>query len=333
MTCYLCNEELIGTNRTREHIIPGALGNNAVSETILCGRCNNGLASRIDAAFIRTYAYLYSLLQEARPDTNRKNKLTAKTKSGEEIEMAAGMVPYSQIEIVLPDGSIQKISCPAGEEEAKIRKRLGQLKVKFPEIDVDKYISNMQIEAKPIDELVYFSNYDTEHSIAGGPEFFRGIKKIAINFYLSKGHDRRYINGIIYQVKHGKPGNEVLSKFYYPSIKPVHQLGEKEVSHIVKLVGNPDMGVLYCYVELFNCNHVLILLNNHYDGPSIDEQFCYDVLTSTYPEKDISLPVKNRDHIVDFFKLSTDTNAAGDAAYRRTRRILEEEIRLKGQIK
>jgi hypothetical protein len=333
MTCYLCERELNDSNRTKEHIIPGALGNNLISESILCGECNNGSASRIDAALVKSLSHLYSLLQEARPSTNKKNKLIGLTESGEEIQFTAGMVPYTQIAIKLPDGTVHEMSCPAGEEISKIRKRLRELKGKFPEIDIDEYISNIQNEYKPIDELVYFSNHDTKHSIVGGPDFFRGIKKIAINYYLSRGYDRKYINGIIYQVKYGKPGNEVLSKFYYPSIRPVHQTSEKEVSHIIKLVGNPEMGVLYCYVELFNCNHALILLNNHYEGPPLDEQFCYDVLTSTHIHKEISLPVKHREHIVDFFKLSTDTNAAGDAAYRRTRRILEEEIRQKGQIK
>lgn len=333
MNCYLCDDEINGKNVTKEHIIPGALGSNIVSETILCQKCNNGLASQIDAAFVKGYSYLYGLLQEARSDTNRRNKLTGITKSGEKINFTAGMVPYTEVRINLPDGTTLPISCPADEVEAKIRKRLRELKGKFPQLDPDKAVANLQRVDKPIEELVYFSNYSPEHSLAGGPDFFRGIKKISLNFYLSKGYDRRYVRGVIHQVKNGVPANEVISKFYYPSIRPIHELGAEEVSHIIKLVGDPGMGVLYCYVELFNCNHSLILLNNHYDGPALNEQVCYDTLTSTYIQKDISLPFKHREHVIGFFKLQDSTNAAGDAAYRRTRNILEERIKQKGYIK
>ena len=191
----------------------------------------------------------------------------------------------------------------------------------------------MQWVEKPIEELVYFSNYNSEQSKVGGPKYFRGIKKIALNFYLSKGYDSKYVRGVINQVKYGVPANEVISKFYYPSIRPVHELDNQEVSHIIKLVGNPQIGVLYCYVELFNCNHSLILLNNHYDGPAVDEQMCYDTLTSTYLQKAIALPFKHREHVIDCFKLNDNTNPAGQATYNRTRSILEDRIRQKGYIK
>lgn len=333
MCCYLCEKEITAQNSTREHIIPGALGSNLYSETILCLKCNNELASQIDAAFIESYSYLYGLLQEARSDTNRRNKLTGTTKSGETINFTAGMVPHANVTIKLNDDFTLQFSCPVDEAEVKVLKRLRELKGKFPQLDPEKAMSKMQWVKNPIGELVYFSNYTSEQSKIGGPKYFRGIKKIALNFYLSKGYDSKYVRGVINQVKHGIPANEVISTFYYPSIRPVHELGEQEVSHIIKLVGNPHMGVLYCYVELFNCNHSLILLNNHYDGPALDEQLCYDTLTSTYPQKVIALPFKHREHVIDCFKLNDSTNPAGQAAYNRTRRILEDCIRQKGYIK
>jgi hypothetical protein len=149
---------------------------------------------------------------------------------------------------------------------------------------------------------------------------------------LSKGYDRKFIRGVIYQVKHALPANHVISTFYYPTICLVHILGEREVFHIIKLVGDPEMQVLYCYVELFNCNHTLIIVNNHYDGPAINDQFCYNVLTSTYIEKEITLPFKHRAHVIDLCKVDHDTNPKAEAAYRHTRQILEEAIRAKGHI-
>lgn len=332
MECYLCDTKLTDSNRTREHIIPGALGNNLISTELICHGCNNSLASQIDAALIAFYAYLYGLVQEARPRTNAKNKLVGKTKSGEIIRFSAGMKPDTQVTIELPDASTLSISCPDTEVEATILRHLRQLKGKFPQIEPEQWLAKMQRTEKPFEELVYFTNYDTEHSKTGDMAFFRGIKRIALNFYLSKGYDKKYVREVINQVKHGIPANEKISTFYYPRIRSVHELGAREISHVIKLVGDPEKKALYCYVELFNCNHALILLNKHYDGPAIDHQYCYDVLTSTYLRKSISLPFKHRTHVLDCFAWEQDTNPQGDEAYKRTRRILAEAIRDKGYI-
>lgn len=332
MNCYLSDAELTESNRSSEHIIPAALGNNMVSNNLLCRECNNGLASQIDAGLINFYSYLYGLVLQARPNTRTSASLIGKTESGEEIRFTGQMRADDHMTIKLPDGKEIVITGTEDELRKKALKILRQFKGKHPEINPEEWLARATWQEKKIEELVYFSNHDTKHSIAGGPEFFRDIKKIAINFYLSFGFDRKYINGVINQVKEGIPAPQVISKFYYPSIRPTHKLGDSEVSHVIKLVGDPQMGVLYCYVELFNLNHSIILLNNHYDGPALDKQYCYDVLTSTYLQKEISLPFKNREHVTDHFKLTIDTNPQGEAAYRRTRKILEASIRQKGHI-
>lgn len=324
--------ELNESNRNSEHIIPAALGNNMASDNLLCRECNNGLASQIDAGLVNFYSCIYGLVLQARPSTRSSASLIGKTESGQEIKFTGQMKADAHMTIRLPDGKEIVITGQEEELGKKALKILRRLKGKYPEINPEKWLAKATWKEKKIDELVYFSNHDTKHSRVGGPDFFRGIKKIAINFYLNHGFDRKYIGGVINQVKKGVPASHVISKFYYPSIRPIHELGDLEVSHVIKLVGSPEMGVLYCYVELFNINHAIILLNNHYDGPAIDKQYCYDVLTSTYLKKVISLPFKNREHVVDHFKLDTDTNPQGEAAYRRTRKILEDLIRRKGHI-
>lgn len=48
MTCYYCGIELTQENRTREHIIPEALGGRLTSSEILCRTHNSILGRTVD---------------------------------------------------------------------------------------------------------------------------------------------------------------------------------------------------------------------------------------------------------------------------------------------
>ncbi|WP_375438123.1 HNH endonuclease [uncultured Hymenobacter sp.] len=333
MICYLCNAELTESNRSPEHIIPDALGNNITSDHLLCGDCNHGLASRIDSEFIKFHGYLYDMVLQARLNSRVGDKMTGLLRSGEKVNFGPEMKMDTSVEIPTPNGESIKFSAPSDKAEKKAHRILKQLSAKYPHIDPDKVLANASRSQEVLEELVFFSNHTAEQSMTGGPAFFRGIKKIAINFYLSKGLDIIYIKDTINQVREGVGAPKRASTFYYPTIRPVHILGKSEISHVIKLVGNTQMRVLYCYVEIFNVSHSLILLNENYDGPPVDEQYCYDVLSSKHLYKDISLPFGHREHVTNQFDFETDTNAAGQAAYNRTRSVLHDILREKGLIR
>lgn len=240
------------------------------------------------------------------------------------------MVMDTKVQLNLPDGKSIDFTAPPEEADKKAIKKLTQLQGKYKQIDPKRMIANAKRGQIRLDELVYFTNYDTKHSMMGGPAFFRGIKKIAVNFYLSKGHAQQYVQEVINQVKEGRPASRKISTFYYAH--SAHELGAQEISHIIKVVGDPKMEVLYCYVELFNINHALILLNRYYHGPPVDEQYCYDVLSGTTLNKKISLPFDNRELFLRLFDYDWETNPQAEVAYKRTREILADLFRAKGFI-
>lgn len=330
MQCYLCDSEITELNKTNEHIIPRGLGNNIESATVLCNPCNNELGSEIDAALISQLGILYQLVALARPGTRTDAVTNGLLEDGTRVRFEGLLRPEIPVEIHLPGLAPVKFTAQRDEIESKARKKLVQLKKRFHDLDVDKAIAGIEIKEYP-ERLIYFSNSsDPKQSMVGSPAFFRGIKKIAVNFYLHTGGDPKYIRDVIHQVKTGEPAKQVISKFYYPAIRPVYVPAEGEVSHIIKLVGDPDMGVLYCYVELFNTNSAIILLNDDYDGHTINQQYHYDLINRQHLAVPITLPFKNRNHVTDHFIVNRDTSGEGNATYQRTRRLLEDMIRAKG---
>lgn len=331
MNCYLCGIEITDANRTPEHIIPDAIGGAIVGWNLLCAPCNYGPASRMDAGFVRFTSYLYRMVLQARPISRTSDSLMGITELGEEIRFGPNMAMDTKVQIALPDGKIHSFTAPPADVEEKAIKRLFQFKGKYDQIDPQKMIANAVRGEARVNELVYFTNHDTKHSTAGGPDFIRGAKRIAINFYLNKDYPQHYVQSIINQIRENRLASPRAFSFYHTSYQ-IHELSENEISHIIKLVGDPELGLLYCYIELFNINPVLVLLNRYYYGPPIEEQYCYDVLTSTTINKPIRLPFDNRDLMLMAFDRDWNTGPQAQDAYNRTRKILENLLRAKRLI-
>lgn len=333
MNCYRCGVELTPINHSPEHIIQRAIGGTIVSWELLCRPCNGIFGREVDGPFVRFTSYLYRLVLQARPTSRADDSLTGVIASGKKIRFGPNMVPDTEVYVNLPDGEKLSFTVPAAKAEEKAVKKLGKLLDKYTHIDIQRVITNAKTGHIRVDELVYFTNFDTKNSMMGSPPFFCGIKKIAVNFYLSKGHAQHYVQDIINQVKEGKGAARKISTFYYPQSYSIHDLSAQEISHVIKLVGNPDLGVLYFYIELFNVAHTLILLNRYYYGPALDEQFCYDVLAGVELRKPINLHFDNRDLMLGIFDYDWHTNPQGEAVYARTRGIINDLLRAKGLLK
>ena len=147
-----------------------------------------------------------------------------------------------------------------------------------------------KVKQEPDPDKYYFQNHLSRKPGEvgfGGKEFFRAISKIALNFLLLKRSETGYSNRIIDFVN-GKGPIERPAYFYYPSHYIPHEVGKKEISHLLYLKGDTSMGILYCYVELFNLENCLVILNEYYNGEDFEETYCFDLIT----KKEISKKVK-----------------------------------------
>jgi hypothetical protein len=116
-------------------------------------------------------------LQEARPNTNAKNRVVEQTRSGEKIAFSAAMKADVKVVIELPDKSRMELFGPEAQIKKKVLQRLRQLKGKFSQIDPEKWLAAARWKERRIEEFVYFSNHDTFRNIAGGPEFSEESKR------------------------------------------------------------------------------------------------------------------------------------------------------------
>lgn len=50
--CAFCDKSLSGKNRTKEHVIPNALGGRKKTVEFICNTCNNKLGEKWDANWL-----------------------------------------------------------------------------------------------------------------------------------------------------------------------------------------------------------------------------------------------------------------------------------------
>ena len=88
----------------------------------------------------------------------------------------------TRVEIPVPGSTPIAFTAPPAKAERRARRIINELKKKHPQMDADRMLGTALRGEEVLRELVFFSNYIAEESRMGGPAFFRGIKKIAVNF-------------------------------------------------------------------------------------------------------------------------------------------------------
>lgn len=135
----------------------------------------------------------------------------------------------------------------------------------------------------------------------------------------------------IHILREANPKQSV-AKFYYPTSVEPHQLEADEVSNLLHLKADPALGLLYCYVEIYNAHNVIVLLNYAYSGPAFEHVYCYDLLNKRRIHKSVRLPIRFADHLLDYFIIDMDTSHLHEACYKRMRRALDARFKQKGVV-
>ncbi len=329
--CYWCGTALTTANKSYEHIIPAALGGRTTNADLLCQACNNGPASALDRALADQVGYIIPLLAMAQPNPSPAIKMTGKLASGGEVAFRGNLEPETTLTIEWKNEPPYHFTRTEAEVRSKARRYLEQKKGQYPGLDPEKMLADAQHYQAPVEELVFFSNWTPQHSRTGGLDFYKGIIKIAVNYYLSQGGHLRFVQRPLAILQEENPRQNA-AKFYYPTSQEVHPLGQDEVSNLLYLKADPVLGLLYCYVEIFNAHKVIVLLNDAYDGAAMERSYCYDLLNKQRLRKTVRLPIKFADHLLDHFVIQWDTAPLHDASYKRMRKIIETRLRHKGVV-
>lgn len=291
--CYSCGEKLTDENRSDEHIILNACGGRLSSEELLCKECNNHFGSTDDAELARQTSQLANILHVKRDRNTPPDIKATVTSSGERI-----IIPFegalAKVKPVIEDRlEGEKVYLTIEARDLKQFEQIAKgLKRKYPGLPLDRLLSDAQHGQQYLNDSVSLQEK------IGGEAAFRAVAKAAVNFFIFRGGDRKYVNHLLPYLK-----RQVAWDVVRIHVCPLeaYSFDTDEVSHILKLVGDPTEGILYCHIEYFNAQTYLVKLNDDYDGPPMDETYIYDVVANRQRDKALNIRYRKAD-LISIFK-------------------------------
>lgn len=305
--CYMCDTPLLEKsdsvegNKSLEHIILNSIGGKLKSRELICRKCNSEIGHGADQELAHQLAFLSTFLAVERDD-KEPNKIIkgAKTANGEEynIGMRGKPIPAKPTYKVTPGEKGTNLHLTARSEEELI-KNLKGFEKKYPGFSVDEAKKHFKWSESYLNEKVSIP------VTIGGEPAFQSIAKSAVNFYMINNGDREEIKHLIPYLK----GKEILNVVQHYHVSGAYQLGEKEVLHLLHLVGNSQEKTLYCFVEFFSSYSFIVLLSQNYSGVSFTKTYSYDVIKSERVDKAVMLDL-NKVQLKEIFDNKTDYRGA-----------------------
>lgn len=269
--CLICNEDLSESNKSDEHIIYNALGGILTSKELTCEKCNKYFGSRCEAQLAKELEIFANLLNI------KRDRGDVRPIQGSTATQQYSINPGGKPSIVKPsitvkeEDGITKISIEARDRE-QAKEVLEGLKRKYPTIDVEKTLDQIQYESKYIEDFVH-------HNFSfGSKDFFRAIAKM-IFFLLKHKHSDAYfdMSNVIAFLKNEIDYKEIY--FYYPDkdivIKP-----DKSVYHSIVIKSYPKHKLLLGFAELYNTVSLITVLSDDF-SEELQVTYVFDVINRT----------------------------------------------------
>jgi hypothetical protein len=284
--CYYCNTCLSLENSSEEHVIPNSIGGRLRNKDLLCKNCNSVLGQTIDAQFAnKTHFFMHQLRLAKQigkvPDykvqsvlSNCEYVLNSKTHNGK-----LRILQNPVIEPIMDqDGKLIEIKINGVyRDKSHLRQHLQGLKRQeiYKQLDIDKIISQSDELIIPPGQDVFKEDIGTK---LAGEEFYCGILKIAINYYLHSNGVIDYIIDAISALKQ-KNTKAYVNAAFIQEVTNLYCPQKDEINHIVVIQGNAKEQILYGYIEIFNFPYVVIL-SKHYTGKDFFSSYILNLNTN-----------------------------------------------------
>lgn len=295
--CYICGSELTEENQSDEHIILNAIGGHLHSYSILCKKCNNDLGEKADSRLAEDLSF-YTDMLKVRKNRQNPHKQIMMDKDGHEVVVKdAGR----HLELRKPSIEIQKdgegthinVKARNKKEVSGLLRRLVKEGTVSQE-DADKISSKAEIKKhKPV---------LTKRTVIS-EEAFPSIIKSAVNYYMDSYHDLNTIKQLIPYIKGEKDAKEVLFLHHFKDLPYI--TNSKEVTHMIHLEGHKETKLLYAMMEYYGIYVYIVVLNQNYQGPDINQTYAYDVIEGKKIERNFALTLTLKD-LTDFRDLPNE---------------------------
>ena len=269
--CYSCGSQLTEETASVEHVIPNACGGRLTSKRLLCRTCNLSFGKSCDAALAEQANHLVNLLMISRQRGSSK-PIRGKVLSGKEFDLQPDGSPRRVRPTIRRsiDGNRTVFSITATDER-HFRQAIQGLKRNFPMLDVDEALRAARRTEGYLGEALSVG------TSIGGKDVFRAIAKIALNYFVHIGGDVANITSPI--VAYVKGATDLDAVWFHCPEHALYAPDPEEVSHVLRVISDPAQGILYAYVELFNCHNYLVRLDGQgYEGPPLDASYAFDLI-------------------------------------------------------
>lgn len=287
--CAFCNVELKGASRSKEHVIPNSIGGWLKTSDFICIECNSTRGDSWDSELAEQVNWFSLSLGITRERGLPPGQLV-KTVDGRQYTLLpdGSFSPKSSYSEEFVDGK-KRINMVA-KSIAEAKKRLNGVARKHPTFDLEKALSELKIDTAYMD-----SPLTVELSLGGG-KAGRSLVKTALAFASHCGIPHsQFGRAIAYLLDmNAEPpyGHAYLSDL-------VINRNKETIFHCVSLKSDPNKSRLWSYIEYFGLFRVIILINDNYTGPKVDEIYALDPITG----EEIHVAVNSNITDEEFFKV------------------------------
>ncbi|WP_115655937.1 HNH endonuclease [Klebsiella variicola] len=271
--CAFCEKSLSGKNRTKEHIIPNALGGRKKTVEFICNTCNNKLGEKWDAELARQLNW-FSLAVGISRERGKPPKQIVQTVKGEKYWLLNDGTLTIEKSAYLEEveGDAVKISLIAKNiDEAK--ERLKGISRKYPKLDVERALKELDVTTDYLDSPLHFS------LSLGGPDAGRSLVKTAFAFASACGVENNHCDKAL-QYLLNEDLETIPFGFAYLS-DLIQGRPEDKLFHCVSLHGDPKTKLLWSYIEYFGFFRVVVLLSECYHGGIINKMHSINPVDGT----------------------------------------------------
>ena len=280
--CYNCNNPLTESNITEEHIILNAIGGKLKSKELICRKCNSKFGDRSDKALAKALQPLSTLLDINR-NRGRNPSFIMRDRESTEFRIdGPGSIPILHRPYIDIKNEEDKKNVKITVKNIDELKKILQGKIKSGELNQAQVDSIIEKAEKQIKE----HHPELQFTISIPQEAFPSIIKSAVNFYIFLTGDNTRIKPIIPYLKEEKDPTDILC-IITPEFLPYVE-DSKQITHMLHIEGSARTGLLYCMLEYFSVYHYLVQISDSYEGPDINETYCYDVISDRTVQRKFS---------------------------------------------
>lgn len=256
--CALCPNALSTKNRTKEHIIPNAVGGRKKTTGFICNDCNNKRGESWDAELAKQLNW-FSLAVGISRERGEPPKQVVQTIDGDRYwflndgSFTPEKSSYSEKDI---NGKIEINLTAKTVKEAKLQIK-GVVR-KYPKFDAEKALREMEVKTNYLDSPLHVN------LSLGGPDAGRSMVKTAFSFASECGVPHVQCEKAIEYLLDSAAENCPFGFAYLSDL--VENRPRDRIFHCVSLHGDPKKKRLWSYIEYFGIFRLVVLLSDAYDG-------------------------------------------------------------------